>query len=171
MPSGHTHDQITLGILPGLTLGTLVLSRSASLALSLSGAFLFSGLMFGPDLDIYSVQYKRWGWLRVIWRPYQKLLHHRSWLSHGPLIGTVLRLIYLGIWLGLGVVLMLVLVTQVGGIPVDSQSFQQQAMQQVRHYLPEGLAGLLGLELGALSHIFSDGLASLYKSTRKRHKP
>lgn len=171
MPSGRTHDQITLGMLPGVAITVLMLSRSTSLTLSLSGAFLFSGLMFGPDLDIYSVQYKRWGWLRGIWLPYQKLLHHRSWLSHGPIIGTVLRLVYLGIWLGIGAALTGVLLTQVGGIPVDSQRILQQAEQQGREYLPEGLAVLLGLELGAMSHALSDGLGSLYKSTLKRLKP
>lgn len=171
MPSGRTHDQITLGMLPGVAVVALVLSQSASLTLSLSGAFLFSGLMFGPDLDIYSVQYKRWGWLRGIWLPYQKLLHHRSWLSHGPLIGTVLRLVYLGIWLGIGAVLIGVLLTQAGDIVIDSQSLLQQAELQSRRYLPEGLAGLLGLELGAMSHAFSDGLGSLRKSICKRLKP
>ena len=170
MPSGRTHDQITLGMLPGVAITTLILSRSASLTLSLSAAFLFSGLMFGPDLDIYSVQYKRWGWLRVIWLPYQKLLHHRSWFSHGPIIGTVIRLAYLGIWLGIGTALIGVLLTQVGGIPIDSQSILRQAEQQGRQHRPEGLAALFGLELGAMSHALSDGLGSLYKSTRKRLK-
>lgn len=171
MPSGRTHDQITLGMLPGVAIVTLVLSRSASLTLCLSGAFLFSGLMFGPDLDIYSVQYKRWGWLRVIWLPYRKALHHRSWLSHGPIVGTILRLLYLGVWLGLGATLAGILLTQVGGVPVDSQQLLQQAEQYSQQYLPEGLAILLGLEIGAMSHSLSDGLSSLYKRTLKRLKP
>lgn len=170
MPSGRTHDQITLGMLPGIAIVALVLSRSASLTLSLSGAFLFSGLMFGPDLDIYSIQYKRWGWLRVIWLPYRKVLHHRSWLSHGPIIGTILRLVYLGIWLGLGAMLAGLLLTQVWGIPVNRQQLLQQAELYRQQYLPEGLAILLGLEIGAMSHSFSDGLGSLCKSTLKRLK-
>lgn len=171
MPSGRTHDQITLGMLPGIAIVALVLSRSASLTLSLSGAFLFSGLMFGPDLDIYSVQYKRWGWLRVIWLPYRKVLRHRSWLSHGPIIGTILRLIYLGVWLGLAALLVGILLIQIWSIPVDSQQLLQQAEQYGRQYLPEGLVVLLGLEIGAMSHSLSDGLGSLYKSTLKRLKP
>ncbi|WP_299485364.1 metal-binding protein [Acaryochloris sp. IP29b_bin.137] len=171
MPSGRTHDQITLGMLPGIAVVALILSRSASQTLSLCGAFLFSGLMFGPDLDIYSVQYKRWGWLRVIWLPYQKLLHHRSWLSHGPIIGTAIRLTYLGAWLGIGMVLTRVLLAQGWNISVDSHSLVQQAEQQSRRYLPEGLAILLGLELGAMSHSFSDTLGSLCKSAFKWLKP
>lgn len=170
MPSGRTHDQITLGMLPGIALLTLILSRSASLTLCLSGAFLFSGLMFGPDLDIYSVQYKRWGWLRVIWLPYQKLLHHRSWLSHGPIIGTVLRLVYLGLWVGMAALLIGVLFTQVRERAVDSQHLLQQAEQYGRRYVLEGCAILLGLEIGAMSHSFSDSIGSLCKSTCKRLK-
>ena len=50
--------------------------------------------MFGPDLDIYSVQFKRWGYFKFIWLPYQKYLRHRSFFSHGFIIGTVIRSLY-----------------------------------------------------------------------------
>jgi len=70
MPSGQTHDRITLWsslLVAGLTFGHAKVATN----LIVSGAFLFSGLMFGPDLDLYSVQYKRWGPLRLLWIPYQ----------------------------------------------------------------------------------------------------
>jgi len=70
MPSGRTHDRITCGVRPS----SLVLpgyTQSSDPTLIVSGAFLFSGLMFGPDLDLHSVQYKRWGPLRLLWIPYQ----------------------------------------------------------------------------------------------------
>lgn len=170
MPSGRTHDQITITTLPLVALAGLIFSRSAGITLSLSGAFLFSGLMFGPDLDIYSVQYKRWGWLRPIWLPYQKLLRHRSWLSHGPIVGTVFRLVYLGIWLGIGTVIIGWILVQGWGIALDWQSVLHLVEHQGPQYLTEGLATLLGLELGAMSHVFSDGLGSLYKAAMKRFK-
>lgn len=62
-------------------------------------AFLFGGLMFGPDLDVPSVQVRRWGALRWIWGPYQKLFRHRSPWTHGLLLGPLVRVVYLGIWL------------------------------------------------------------------------
>lgn len=170
MPSGQTHDQITLKTLPFVAVGTLVFSRSASLTLSLSGAFLFSGLMFGPDLDIYSVQYKRWGCLKLMWLPYRKLLRHRSWLSHGPIIGTSLRLIYVGVWLAMSIILTGWILAWIGGISLDWQGALQQVKQQVTQYVSEGLALLLGLELGAMSHTCSDGIESLYKAAMKRLK-
>ena len=95
MPSGSTHDRITLWSLPWVVGLTLLLTRNGDLTLIVTVAFLFSGLMFGPDLDIYSVQFKRWGKLRWIWLPYQNLLRHRSIISHGLIIGTVVRVIYL----------------------------------------------------------------------------
>jgi len=96
MPSGRTHDRITLWTLPLVSGIAYFLTQSGKLALILAGGFLFSGLMFGPDLDIHSVQYKRWGWLRWIWIPYRSAIRHRSHFSHGLIIGTFLRWVYLG---------------------------------------------------------------------------
>ena len=59
------------------------------------GAYLFSGLLLSNDLDTYSRPYRRWGPLRVLWYPYQRLVAHRSVLSHGILVGPVLRVLYL----------------------------------------------------------------------------
>ena len=64
-------------------------------ALLVIGAHLFSGLLLSNDLDVYSRIYRRWGPLRFLWYPYQKLVAHRSWLSHNPLAGPLLRLLYL----------------------------------------------------------------------------
>ena len=99
MPSGRTHDRITLWGLPFITGLTFGSTGSGNVTLIVAGAYLFSGLMFGPDLDLYSIQYKRWGYLRWIWIPYQKALRHRSLLSHGLIIGTTVRILYLAIWL------------------------------------------------------------------------
>ncbi|MFN7414520.1 MAG: metal-binding protein, partial [Dolichospermum sp.] len=91
MPSGQTHDRITIWSMPVVASITLVSTHSSNMTLLVAGGFMFGGLMFGPDLDIYSRQFQRWGFLRWIWLPYQKSLRHRSFLSHGPIIGTTLR--------------------------------------------------------------------------------
>ena len=67
----------------------------AQTTLLVLGAHLFSGLWLSNDLDIYSRIYRRWGPLRFLWYPYQKLVAHRSWLSHNPWVGPLLRLLYL----------------------------------------------------------------------------
>ena len=166
MPSGRIHDRITLWSLPWVVGVTLVLTRQGNLALIVAGAFLFSGLMFGPDLDIYSVQFKRWGKLRFIWQPYQKLLRHRSWLSHGLIVGTALRLVYLLGWLSLIGSLGLVLVQFVWEVSWW-QPFTQATIYYLHNYSTEAIALVIGLELGAMSHALSDWLHSAYKRRQK----
>ena len=95
MPSGKNHDRLTWLCLPLVVGITTIVTRNSQLVCLLTGGFLFSGLMFGPDLDIYSLQYKRWGLLRWLWLPYQKILPHRSLFSHGLFIGTAIRIFYL----------------------------------------------------------------------------
>ncbi|MBD2124300.1 metal-binding protein [Trichocoleus sp. FACHB-262] len=170
MPSGRTHDRITLWSLPlvaGLTYGR---TQSSNLTLLVAGGFLFGGLMFGPDLDIYSRQYQRWGWLRWIWLPYRKMMRHRSFWSHGPVVGTALRLLYLATWLSALSLVGVTIAAALGYAIPDWSTATHLAQQSVLQYSPEVMALCLGLELGALSHSCSDWLSSTYKSTHKRYK-
>lgn len=172
MPSGQTHDRITLWSLPVVSGLSVALTKSSDLTLMVSGGFLFGGLMFGPDLDIYSRQFKRWGWLRRIWIPYQKSMRHRSVLSHGLLIGTTLRVVYLASWIvGLGLlgVLLVELLIQ------EAWSWQQilyKAKGFGFEYRFELIALFVGLEMGAMLHSLSDWTNSAYKRWQKqRQKP
>ncbi|MFB2835283.1 metal-binding protein [Floridanema evergladense] len=163
MPSGRTHDRITLWILPVVAVLTFGQTQSGSLTLLVSGGFLFGGLMFGPDLDIYSRQYQRWGFLRWIWIPYQKSLRHRSFLSHGPIIGTALRSLYLTLWI---VILggMVILIADLLGVETtDWKTSTKLALTSVTQHKAEGIALLVGLELGAMSHSLSDWSGSAIK--------
>ncbi|MEB3339987.1 metal-binding protein [Okeania sp.] len=162
MPSGSNHDRITLWSLPIVTGLSFGLLRSTHLTLFVSGGFLFSGLMFGPDLDIYSRQFQRWGWLKWLWRPYQKSLHHRSFLSHGPIIGTALRLLYLLTWLSVLVVLGLI-IDQLLGLEGRTLEFVVGLWRSLSQHYPEVIALLVGLEVGAMSHSVSDWSSSAYK--------
>lgn len=49
-------------------------------------------LVINPDLDQAEA---RSGCLAAIFYPYGKLIPHRSWLSHLPIVGTILRVGYL----------------------------------------------------------------------------
>jgi uncharacterized metal-binding protein len=64
------------------------------------GSHIWATWMLSPDLDIDSAIDDRWGPLRFLWLPYQKLTPHRSWFSHSGVSG-ILRLLYLGaaLWL------------------------------------------------------------------------
>lgn len=168
MPSGRTHDRITLSSLPVVVVLTFAQTRSSKLTLIVAGSFLFSGLMFGPDLDIYSQQFIRWGWLRWIWLPYQKSLHHRSFLSHGPVVGTVLRVVYLGLW-GVAFVAVAAVVGEFAGtLEWNWESAGEILGRSLKQYVPESLALFVGLELGAMSHSLSDWCGSTYKRIKSK---
>lgn len=163
MPSGRTHDRITLWILPVVAVLTFGQTQSGILTLLVSGGFLFGGLMFGPDLDIYSRQFQRWGFLRWIWIPYQKSLRHRSFLSHGPIIGTALRSLYLSLWIIILGGLVILIADLLGVETTGWKTSTKLALASVSQYKAEGIALLLGLELGAMSHSLSDWGGSAVK--------
>ncbi|MFN6468533.1 MAG: metal-binding protein [Nostoc sp. SerVER01] len=168
MPSGRTHDRITLYALPFVAGVTFWQTRSSNATLLVAGGFLFGGLMFGPDLDIYSVQFQRWGFLRWIWLPYQKSLRHRSFLSHGPIIGTTLRIIYLGCLLAILAIFILVIAQKLWNFSFTLQDLGGTIGQSLLDYDTEYVALFLGLELGAMSHSLSDWSGSAYKRFQKQ---
>src|ERR687884_850824 len=94
MPSGRTHDTITFILAAPTFAIAWGLSGSIALALVAACAMLFGGLMFGPDLDIQSRQYTRWGVFRFLWLPYKVAFRHRSRWSHGIVFGTLIRVVY-----------------------------------------------------------------------------
>ncbi len=168
MPTGRTHDRITLWSLPVIAGLALASSQSRNLTLLVCGAFLFGGLMFGPDLDIDSRQFRRWGWLRWIWLPYQKSIRHRSLLSHGPVIGTGLRLAYLSTCAVLLTLLWVSIVGQFWEVSWSWQGILIKIERSLSLNRTEWLALLIGLELGAMSHSFSDWGNSFYKGHLRR---
>lgn len=170
MPSGRTHDRITLWGLPFVTGFTFGSTGSGNITLIVAGTYLFSGLMFGPDLDLYSIQYKRWGYLRWIWIPYQKALRHRSLLSHGLIIGTTVRIVYLAIWLSILGIFCLGIAQLVWDVGWNWQFLTQTVRTELTQHTAQWIALYLGLELGAISHIVSDWSSSAYKRFHSRGK-
>lgn len=95
MPSGRAHDGVTWFLVTPMGFAAWAVGHDAAGTLAATAAFTFAGLMFSGDLDLKSQQYRRWGLLRWIWKPYQWVVPHRSFLSHGLLVGPLLRLAYL----------------------------------------------------------------------------
>ncbi|WGT67007.1 metal-binding protein [cyanobacterium endosymbiont of Epithemia clementina EcSB] len=175
MPSGRTHDRITFWSLPLLVGFTYLFSGNRRLTLLIAGSYLFSGLMFGPDLDIHSIQYKRWGIIRGMWLPYRYLIKHRSLFSHGFLIGTILRLLYLLTILMLVAIIGIVIVQLIWRFDWSLQQFIHKVIQlMITRYSQEVIILGIGLELGAMSHTISDYIKSAIKKhqrqTQKRTK-
>jgi uncharacterized metal-binding protein len=114
----------------GLELGTIA-----------AAAHFLGGYWLSPDLDIKSRPFLRWSILRFIWIPYQRLIPHRSPLSHTPVLGSVFRLAYLAAWLS----------------PLWLLFPDLQRMQWEIDW-GKAAAFLVGVELSALNHLLLDGL-------------
>ena len=168
MPSGKTHDRITLWCVPWIVLLAARLTQHWGYTFLVVGGFLFGGFMFGPDLDVWSIQSKRWGWLGWIWRPYRNSLRHRSWMSHGFLAGTLVRLSYLCLWILLGTLLVLEVTNTSGRTHITWGELGQSIRQVFGQYWRVWLAIATGIEIGAMSHSISDWLVSDWK---RRHRP
>jgi len=170
MPSGKTHDSITFLLAVPTWLLAWRLSGSFSLATISSLAFLFGGLMFGPDLDTKSVQFGRWGVFKVFWQPYRLFFRHRSFWTHGLMFGTLLRIVYfLGVatLFFLGAIFIASFVWN--GSPPGSLTFMS-SWRAFGDYL-RGIFGpylfysvFAGLWVGAASHSLSDWALSYIKT-------
>jgi uncharacterized metal-binding protein len=160
MPDGRTHDDITLitaGFMAPISAG-LVFGGQVGRAIVFLSAYLISGLLFSDDLDTHSIEHKRWKFLRVLWLPYQKLIPHRSWVSHGLIIGPTLRIVYfagaftLALWLilaGLGRLL-----------PLDAGGIVGGMTGAVGRWIIEHpqatVTAFVGFVLGGAAHSLSD---------------
>ncbi|MBC7795808.1 MAG: metal-binding protein [Pyrinomonadaceae bacterium] len=172
MPSGKTHDSITFILAVPTFLITWRVMQSATLAAFVTVAFLFGGLMFGPDLDTNSTEYKRWGVLRILWFPYKVAMPHRSRWSHGLIFGTIIRIVYFAgaitVFTALG---FYVYATLKGGTPPNVEQIQtiwreigMWTRDNIGNYAL--LAILAGLWLGAASHTFADSCGTFLKTGR-----
>jgi uncharacterized metal-binding protein len=150
MASGRHHDRLTLQLsLPFALLWWPALGFPGT-ASALAG-FLVGGLWLSPDLDTPSRPSRRWGPLAVLWLPYRRLLRHRSLLSHTPLIGSAVRLAYLG-----AVLLVLSLLLRPLGAPGPANGLAA-ATELWRLHRPLVLVALVGLEASAWLHLLQDG--------------
>ncbi len=95
MPSHKTHDTITYLLLIFLIPISLLYIGINIYSLIFIISYIFAGLMFNGDLDCESKPYYRWKVFRLIWIPYQSLFKHRSFFTHGIIIGTLIRLLYI----------------------------------------------------------------------------
>ena len=170
MPNGNTHDAITFALVPLTYLGAeMYWDGNHTISIIATAAMLFAGLMFGPDLDLQSRPYQRWGPLRFIWKPYQVALPHRSTLSHGPVIGTVIRIVYFLVMFSLLAATVLYVrhaylrgqqTTWTGEFNMVKGDLFSIWEQTDKDYFKAGFAGLW---LGALSHTAADIIWSTLK--------
>ncbi|HEX3559812.1 MAG TPA: metal-binding protein [Pyrinomonadaceae bacterium] len=164
MPSGKTHDLVTVALAPPTFAAAWGLTGSLTLSVAATACMLFGGLMFGPDLDIQSRQYTRWGVFRFVWLPYKTVFRHRSRWSHGIIFGTLIRVVYFAAVLTLlfwaGICVRAALVAG-GGLPGWREVLTAwRVVEQGAAVYGVGprvlLAALAGLWWGAASHTLTD---------------
>jgi uncharacterized metal-binding protein len=172
MPSGKTHDALTIFFTVPVFAGAYVVTRDLWLSTIVSAGFLFGGLMFGPDLDTVSKQYSRWRFIKFLWFPYRTFFKHRSRWSHGLIFGTLFRVIYF-----MGAATLAAFVTAyiyafyAGGKPPGILEFAR-VWGDLRVYSnqmlgPSGLIAIFaGMWIGAASHTFTDLAGSYVKTGR-----
>lgn len=141
-------------------------------AVTIAAAFVFGGVMFGPDLDTVSRQYSRWFFLRFLWLPYRWCFKHRSRFSHGLIFGALFRVIYfLGV-ITLTAYLLTFVITSASGTRTYDMSFFTAVWRSLGEIVRENLGSnfllltFIGLWLGAASHTFTDMAGSFIKTGR-----
>ncbi|MGB7207629.1 MAG: metal-binding protein [Pyrinomonadaceae bacterium] len=170
MPSGRTHDAITLILAAPTFALTYAATVNLPMSIAVAVSFIFGGFMFGPDLDTLSNQYARWGIFRLLWFPYRSVFKHRSRWSHGLIFGTLFRVIYcLGV-LTIAAFLVLVAAASISGGEVPGVSAFTKAWKLIGEFM-RGTFGVnvlpavfVGMWVGAASHTFAD-MASTYVKT------
>ena len=172
MPSGKTHDAITFLLAVPAFAVTYAVTRSVFPSATVFLAFVFGGLMFGPDLDTVSRQYSRWFIFRFLWFPYRQFFKHRSRFSHGLIFGALIRVVYF-----MGVLTLAVLIAAYfyaiysgGKLPsfADIVLVWRPVGDFTRASIGEHFFAFtfVGLWLGAASHTFTDLAGSFIKTGR-----
>ncbi len=169
MPSGKVHDNIAFfSVTPIFVTGHFFFGLNFIDNLLLTLSCLICQLMFGPDLDTKSKQYKRWGLFKLIWLPYRKILGHRSRYTHGLLWGPIIRCIYFVItsfMVFIGVIYAINYFLEINLFPLLLQillfiinNFTFESFLNI--FLPI----LCGLFLGTAIHTLTDKIASFFKN-------
>jgi uncharacterized metal-binding protein len=108
LPSGITHSKATVVLAISGSILSHYMGHTPTETIALTGGVL-TGLVVTPDLDVdvgciskrivrrSAGRLAAWLWA-MLWLPYAKIMPHRSHLSHLPLVGTSIRMVYLAIF-------------------------------------------------------------------------
>ncbi|KKG12216.1 MULTISPECIES: metal-binding protein [unclassified Methanosarcina] len=107
MPNGKTHIKVNITLLLGILLSLHINYIKSNIPPEyiefdtiaiFSFALIFGTYYLSPDLDIQSDPFRRWGILKYIWWPYQKICKHRGKLHH-PLLGPIIIISTVGLFI------------------------------------------------------------------------
>jgi len=94
LSSGRTHDRVNTAATLSLLMGGLSTTRLDLLSCAVGLAF--GTIWLSPDLDLpRSNPSNRLGVVKLVYAPYRRLCgHHRSLVSHSPILSTMIRFVY-----------------------------------------------------------------------------
>lgn len=172
MPSGRTHDAITFLLAAPAFAATYAATKNVGASTTVAAAFVFGGLMFGPDLDTVSRQYSRWFIFRFLWFPYRSFFKHRSRFSHGLIFGALIRVVYFMGAVTLVAFSAVYVYAAYSGGTLTGLDELTGVWRQIGRFTRDNfgeyflLFVFLGLWLGAASHTFTDMAGSFIKTGR-----
>jgi len=96
MPGGRVHATASLIAAPIVAAGAVILGADMTTAAA-AGVGCALGVVISPDLDmVNTIRMPVIGWIwGAYWWPYRKIIAHRAYISHAPIVGTLVRLAYL----------------------------------------------------------------------------
>jgi uncharacterized metal-binding protein len=169
MPNRAVHDFLTVAssvIITPITYSILSSTPEARDWATVVAALVFvshnvSGILFSPDLDMDTHIHKRWGLFYVLWVPYQMVIPHRHFWSHGLVVPPLLRLGYF-FWMCLLVLLVVESIAAYFGIQVPElqQSVTRMVLSFVGAHPIECVTIAAGFVSGATVHSIADWLVS-----------
>lgn len=146
MPNYKTHDKVAYITSP-LWIGSCFFLLPVDQLCILAAGYFIGNHWLSPDLDIASIMNRRWSLLRIIWYPYRRIIHHRSFYSHSGPLSAALRILYLSMWICIPALLL---------VPVNI------FITAILAYLPYIAAFYYGVAISdtvhtVLDHIYSEG--------------
>lgn len=164
MPSGKTHEKVNF-IFLFIIIFFLLISGSyyfigifgALISLFTAFGFYFGTYYFSPDLDTKSRPFYKWRLLRFIWIPYQKIFKHRSFWTHGILIGDVVRFLYFSIFI------YIFYSVSITFLKIDPNVAETNIIVFIKTYKFYFLSFFIGNVLASFAHIIADKTVSGFK--------
>lgn len=152
MSSGINHDKINNLLTMGLV-GAAIAAQSPLIGSAALGFFVGTQWL-SPDLDLpHSLPTQRFGFMKFVLDPYRNLVgHHRSVLSHSPILSTFIRLAYFILPVALGL-------AYFGRLENVYKLFQV--------YQTLIISFIIGLELSTDTHLILDWQYSLKRKWRR----
>lgn len=173
MPNRPVHDFLTVAssvVIAPITYSIIYSTGEVRDWAPIVAAVLFvthniSGILFSPDLDMDTHIHKRWGIFYVLWIPYQMIIPHRHFWSHGLVLPPLLRMGYF-FWMVVLCVFVIERIAAYFGIQVPSMhtTITRSVLELVAAHPVYAITTAVGFVTGAAVHSIADWIVSGGKS-------